>query len=1111
MMRSSVSLKFLGAICVVSLLLHQHLPLSNYYKASAAEQVGCIEKERHTLLELKAGLVLDDTTLLPSWKSDSGNSSTDCCEWKGVSCSKKTGHVEMLDLNGDHFGPFRGEISSSLIKLKHLKHLNLSRNRFIHNPPIPSFFGSLSRLRLLDLKGSHFGGRIPNDLANLSHLQYLDLSSNNLEGTIPQQLGNLSHLQYLDLGVNSLVGTIPHQLCSLSNLQELHLGYTKGLKIDHDQNHEWSNLTHLTHLDLSQVHNLNRSHAWLQMIGMLPKLQKLVLYDCDLSDLFLRSLSPSALNFSTSLTILDLSRNNFTSSLIFQWVFNACSNITQLDLSLNNLEGPILYDFGNIRNPLAHLYLSYNNELQGGILESISNICTLRTLYIDSINLNEDISTILLSFSGCARSSLQIFSLFYNQISGTLSELSMFPSLKELDLSDNQLNGKLPEADKLPSKLESLIVKSNSLQGGIPKSFGNICSLVSLHMSNNKLSEELSGIIHNLSCGCAKHSLQELRFDGNQITGTVSDMSVFTSLVTLVLSHNLLNGTIPENIRFPPQLKNLNMESNNLEGVISDSHFANMYMLKSVKLSYNPLVLMFSENWIPPFQLVSIFLSSCMLGPKFPTWLQTQKYMYELDISNAGISDAVPMLFWYQTTMLKYMNISHNNLTGTVPNLPIRFYVGCHVLLASNQFTGSIPSFLRSAGSLDLSSNKFSDSHELLCANTTIDELGILDLSNNQLPRLPDCWSNFKALVFLDLSDNTLSGKVPHSMGSLLELKVLILRNNNLTGKLPISLRNCAKLVMLDLGENRLSGAIPSWLGQELQMLSLRRNQFSGSLPHNLCFITSIQLLDLSANNLRGRIFKCLKNFTAMSKKNFSTSNMVIYISKLSSFFATYDLNALLVWKGAEQVFKNNKLLLRSIDLSSNQLTGDIPEEIGDLVGLVSLNISSNNLSGEITSKIGRLTSLEFLDLSRNHFFGSIPPTLAQIDRLAMLDLSYNNLCGRIPLGTQLQSFDASSYEGNADLCGKPLDKKCPGDEEAPQEPKSHKETSPEDNKSIYLSVALGFITGFWSLWGSLLLSDTWRHTYMLFLNNIIDTVYVFTAVSAAKFQRWLKGLMEKY
>ncbi|PNX57822.1 receptor protein kinase-like protein, partial [Trifolium pratense] len=103
---------------------------------------------------------------------------------------------------------------------------------------------------------------------------------------------------------------------------------------------------------------------------------------------------------------------------------------------------------------------------------------------------------------------------------------------------------------------------------------------------------------------------------------------------------------------------------------------------------------------------------------------------------------------------------------------------------------------------------------------------------------------------------------------------------------------------------------------------------------------------------------------------------------------------------------------------------------IGNLIELVSLNLSSNNLSGEITSKIGRLASLDSLDLSRNYFFGPIPPSLAHIDRLSMLNLSYNNLSGRIPIGTQLQSFEASSYEGNVDLCGKPLDKKCPGDEE---------------------------------------------------------------------------------
>ncbi|MCI58393.1 receptor-like kinase, partial [Trifolium medium] len=46
-----------------------------------------------------------------------------------------------------------------------------------------------------------------------------------------------------------------------------------------------------------------------------------------------------------------------------------------------------------------------------------------------------------------------------------------------------------------------------------------------------------------------------------------------------------------------------------------------------------------------------------------------------------------------------------------------------------------------------------------------------------------------------------------------------------------------------------------------------------------------------------------------------------------------------------------------------------------------------------------------------------------------MLDLSNNQLCGQIPIGTQLQSFPASSFEGNSNLCGEPLDRKCPEEE----------------------------------------------------------------------------------
>lgn len=1036
-------LKLVGAIFV---LLQFGLLLSNYYgavvdaKHVASVSGGCIEKERHALLELKASLVLDDANLLSTWDSKS-----ECCAWKEVGCSNQTGHVEKLHLNGFQFGPFRGKINTSLMELRHLKYLNLGWSTFSNND-FPELFGSLSNLRLLDLQSSFYGGRIPNDLSRLSHLQYLDLSQNSLEGTIPHQLGNLSHLQHLDLSWNNLVGTIPYQLGSLSNLQQLHLGDNRGLKV-HDKNNdvggEWlSNLTLLTHLDLSGLTNLNSSHVWLQMIGKLPKIEELKLSQCHLSD-------------------------------------------------------------------LSHSHSK--NEQQGGIFESLGDLCTLHLLYLNVNNLNEAISTILLNLSGCARYSLQYLSLHDNQITGTLPNLSIFPSLITIDLSSNMLSGKVPQG--IPKSLESFVLSSNSLEGGIPKSFGNLCSLRSLDLSSNKLSEDLSVMLHNLSVGCAKYSLQELDL-GNQIIGTIPDMSGFSSLEHLVLSDNLLNGKIIQMSPFPYKLESLYLDSNNLKGVITDSHFGNMSRLGSLNLSSNSLALIFSENWVPPFQLTYTLLRSCNLGPNFPKWLRNQKHIQELDISDARISDVVPVWFWTQATNIRFMNISYNNLTGTIPNLPMIFSEDCELILESNQFNGSIPVFFRSATLLQLSKNKFLETHLFLCANTTVDRLFILDLSKNQLSRqLPDCWSHLKALKFLDFSDNTLSGEVPSSMGSLHKLKVLILRNNSLTGQLPVSLKNCSKLIMLDLGDNRFSGPIPYWLGQQLQMLSLRGNQLSGSLPLSLCDLTNIQLLDLSENNLSGLIFKCWKNFSAMSQNVFSTTQNVITMFEdiFSPGYEGYDLFALMMWKGTERLFKNDKLILRSIDLSSNQLTGDLPEEIGNLIALVSLNLSSNNLTGEITSMIGKLTSLEFLDLSRNHFTGLIPHSLTQIDRLSMLNLSNNNLSGRIPIGTQLQSFDASSYEGNADLCGKPLDKKCPRDEVAPQKPETHEESSQEDKRPIYLSVALGFITGFWGLWGSLFLSRNWRHTYVLFLNYIIDTVYVFMVLNVNKFQRRLRGFLEKF
>ena len=444
--------------------------------------------------------------------------------------------------------------------------------------------------------------------------------------------------------------------------------------------------------------------------------------------------------------------------------------------------------------------------------------------------------------------------------------------MKTLDLSNNKLSGKIPEGSSLPFQLEELFIRSNSLEGGIPKSFWmNSCKLKSLYLSNNSFSGELQVLIHHLS-RCARYSLQELDLNSNQINGTLPDLSIFSFLERIDISYNRLNGKVSEEIRFPTKLRTLWMGSNSLNGVISDFHFSGMSMLEELDLSYNLLALSFAENWVPPFQLRIIGLGSCKLGSTFPKWIQRQKHFRYLDISNAGVSDNISEWFWAKLSSqeCRTINISYNNFKGSIPNLHVRNYCS-FLFLSSNEFEGPIPPFLRGSRNIDLSKNKFNDSVPFICANGIDVTLAHFDLSNNQLSgQIPHCWSNFKALAYVDLSHNNFSAKIPTSLGSLVELQALLLRNNSLTEEIPFSLMNCTKLIILDLRENRLKWSHPllDWKRIErVAILSLQRNHFFGSLPFELCYLQRIQLFDLSLNHLSGRIPKCINNFTSMTEK----------------------------------------------------------------------------------------------------------------------------------------------------------------------------------------------------------------------------------------------------
>ncbi|RVW13651.1 MDIS1-interacting receptor like kinase 2 [Vitis vinifera] len=116
---------------------------------------------------------------------------------------------------------------------------------------------------------------------------------------------------------------------------------------------------------------------------------------------------------------------------------------------------------------------------------------------------------------------------------------------------------------------------------------------------------------------------------------------------------------------------------------------------------------------------------------------------------------------------------------------------------------------------------------------------------------------------------------------------------------------------------------------------------------------------------------------------------------------------------------------LHRLDLSSNHLLGKIPRELGKLTSMFHLVLSNNQLSGNIPlenkfgesipDEIGNMHSLQNLDLSQNMLNGKIPQQLGELQRLETLNLSHNELSGSIPSTFEdmlsLTSVDISSNQ----------------------------------------------------------------------------------------------------
>ncbi|XP_027168119.1 probable leucine-rich repeat receptor-like protein kinase At1g35710 [Coffea eugenioides] len=239
-----------------------------------------------------------------------------------------------------------------------------------------------------------------------------------------------------------------------------------------------------------------------------------------------------------------------------------------------------------------------------------------------------------------------------------------------------------------------------------------------------------------------------------------------------------------------------------------------------------------------------------------------------LNLTNASVKGTLYNFPFSSLPNLEYLDLSCNELFGTMPpqigNLSKLIYLN----LSANQFSQEIPpeiGHLTNLLVLHLRENQLNGSIPASLGN--LKNLSYLSLYNNSLSGvIPPEIGNISKLLYLRMSINNLSGPIPPEIGKLASLQSLGLSKTNLTGSIPKALGNLTNLTILYLFGNKLSGSIPRELGnlKSIMTMELQKNQLTGSIPTSFGNLSKLKTLFLNHNRLTGSIPQELGKLTKL-------------------------------------------------------------------------------------------------------------------------------------------------------------------------------------------------------------------------------------------------------
>nr|XP_011462297.1 PREDICTED: probable LRR receptor-like serine/threonine-protein kinase At1g74360 isoform X2 [Fragaria vesca subsp. vesca] len=688
-----------------------------------------------------------------------------------------------------------------------------------------------------------------------------------------------------------------------------------------------------------------------------------------------------------------------------------------------------------------------------------------------------------------------------------------------VDLSDSEISGEVFRNFSALTALSYLDLSMNTLHGVIPEDLSQCQSLKYLNLSHNILDGELKlqGLNQlevldlainrfygdmNISFPGICKNLVVANVSSNNFTGRIDQhFDECLNLQYFDLSSNRFSGDLW--VRFT-RLREFSVSENNLSGAILPSIFNGSCSLVNLDLSENEFSGEIAKGISNCRNLVTLNLGGNKFTGPIPSEIGSISSLKYLFLENNTFSRVIPESLLNLSSLVS-LDFGRNNFGGDVQEIFGRFTQVKFLVLHSNSYTGGIHSSgilkLPNVSRLDLSYNKFTGSLPVEIAQKS--SLKYLFLAYNHFSgTIPPEYGNLSHLQALDLSSNSLSGPIPPTIGNLKSLMFLMLANNLLTGPIPKELGDCTSLLWLNLSNNNLTGIIPAELkniGTNVGPTFESNNQDKDRIVAGSGVCLEIQRWIPADYPSFSFLYKILtrKSCQNMQDQLFK-GNGLFPICVAGSTIRTLQISGYIQLSGNQLSGQvppeiGEMQTISMLNLAFNKFYGELPAEIGQMT-LVVLNLTKNSFSGQIPMEIGNMKCMQNLDLSYNYFSGEFPPSLNSLTELSKFNISYNPLIsGVIPASGQLATFDKQSYLGDPLLILPKfiVNSKDNGD----TLPKFIDNSTDDEDEVIrngfYNSMGVGFVVGFWGVCGSLILIRSWRHSYFCFLNLLHDWLYL--------------------